>query len=275
MTEFYGYVYLTTNLVNGRKYIGQHKGSELDEKYLGSGTALLGAIQKYGRENFTNELVQFYKTREELNEGEIYHIALNNAVKSREFYNIANGGEGGSLSKENHPMWGVRGELHWNYGKNRSEETKKKIGDAHRGEKSHMFGRTEELHWNYGKPMSEAQKEKLSKAHSGKKLSEEHKENIALANKGKKHTDETKNKISEANKGLRVGSKSPLYDGKSPHARKVICLDTGEVFNSISGASRATGANKKTISLVCTGKNKTSGGLRWAYYNEYLEQQGA
>ena len=37
----YGYIYKTTNLVNGKIYVGQHKG-EFTEDYIGSGTSLLG-----------------------------------------------------------------------------------------------------------------------------------------------------------------------------------------------------------------------------------------
>ena len=44
----YGYIYVTTNLINGRKYIGQHAKPEFDESYYGSGTALKPAIKKYG-----------------------------------------------------------------------------------------------------------------------------------------------------------------------------------------------------------------------------------
>lgn len=31
----YGYIYITTNLINNRVYIGQHKGDKLDPKYIG------------------------------------------------------------------------------------------------------------------------------------------------------------------------------------------------------------------------------------------------
>lgn len=47
-------VYKTTNLVNGKFYIGIHKGTSADS-YLGSGKALSHAIKKYDRENFTRE----------------------------------------------------------------------------------------------------------------------------------------------------------------------------------------------------------------------------
>ena len=46
-------VYCTTNLINGKKYIGSHKDN--GDWYLGSGVYLAKAIKKYGRENFVRE----------------------------------------------------------------------------------------------------------------------------------------------------------------------------------------------------------------------------
>ena len=52
----YGYIYLTQNLTNNRKYIGQRKWNTFEniseDKYLGSGIILKQAIQKYGEGNF-------------------------------------------------------------------------------------------------------------------------------------------------------------------------------------------------------------------------------
>ena len=56
----YGYIYKTTNLLNGKIYVGKHKWSKegcLDENYLGSGTYLTRAIDKYGKENFICEIL--------------------------------------------------------------------------------------------------------------------------------------------------------------------------------------------------------------------------
>ena len=48
-----GYVYLTTNLINNKKYIGRRTSEVfLDTKYLGSGIHLLNAVKKYGKENY-------------------------------------------------------------------------------------------------------------------------------------------------------------------------------------------------------------------------------
>lgn len=41
--NFYGFIYITTNLINGKKYIGQKKG--YNDTYLGSGKILKLAIK--------------------------------------------------------------------------------------------------------------------------------------------------------------------------------------------------------------------------------------
>lgn len=46
----YGIIYKTTNLVNGKIYVGQT--TRDDENYLGSGSVLLQAVKKYGRKKF-------------------------------------------------------------------------------------------------------------------------------------------------------------------------------------------------------------------------------
>ena len=51
-----GFVYKTTNLIDGKIYIGKYSGK--DKKYLGSGTYLKNAINKYGRENFIREIIE-------------------------------------------------------------------------------------------------------------------------------------------------------------------------------------------------------------------------
>ena len=123
----YGYIYLTENLINGRKYIGKKASSKfLGEKYLGSGKALNVAINKYGKENFKVIMIDTAESLEELNQKEIYYIAINNAQESKEFYNISAGGlDGGPLFK----------------GHKHTEETKQRIGDSVRGEKNGFYGK--------------------------------------------------------------------------------------------------------------------------------------
>ena len=152
--EQYGYVYLITNKINNRKYIGQHKYSNgIDEKYWGSGKILLQAIDKYGIENFTREIIQYAYSKSELDYLEKYYIKINNAVFSEEYYNITTGGVGGArYGKYNN--WSTENKTGKNnpfYGHKHSEETKQKISNSKKGQKA----------WNKGKNMSLEQREKL------------------------------------------------------------------------------------------------------------------
>lgn len=48
-------IYKTTNLINNKIYVG--KDSHNDSNYFGSGTILVKAIKKYGKENFKKEIL--------------------------------------------------------------------------------------------------------------------------------------------------------------------------------------------------------------------------
>ena len=104
----YGYIYLTTNTVNDRKYIGQHRSSTFDKNYIGSGVLLLKAIEKYGKENFTTVILEECLSDAELNEKEVYYISKYDACNSDEFYNIARGGEGHTCEPWNAGKKGVQ-----------------------------------------------------------------------------------------------------------------------------------------------------------------------
>ena len=117
-------------------------------------------------------------------------------------------------------------------GKHHSEETRKKISEAFKGENNPMFGKhlSEETKQKMsesmkGKYFSEETKRKISEANKGKALSEETKQKISETKKGennpmfgKRHSEETKQKMSEAqkgkNKGKHKGKHWKLVDGK-------------------------------------------------------------
>lgn len=94
----YGYIYMTTDITNNKKYIGKHKASEFTTKYIGSGKYLLRAIKQHGKENFKVVMLEACNTLEELNEKEKFYIAKYDALKSKDFYNIHPGGDGGDIA---------------------------------------------------------------------------------------------------------------------------------------------------------------------------------
>ncbi len=65
-------IYKTTNLINGKIYIGQD--TKNNPKYLGSGIIIEQAIKKYGSKNFKKEVIEFCTDQAELNDREKYWI---------------------------------------------------------------------------------------------------------------------------------------------------------------------------------------------------------
>lgn len=88
-----GVIYCTTNLINGKKYIGYD--SRNRDNYFGSGSLIKQAIKKYGKENFIKQILENCTTVQNLLEAEQYWIAYFNAQQSDLFYNITAGGEMG------------------------------------------------------------------------------------------------------------------------------------------------------------------------------------
>ena len=85
-------IYKTTNLINGKIYIGQSINN--DPKYLGSGVFLKNAIEKHGKENFLKEVIDVADSVDELNEKEIYWIEKYNSTDKNIGYNLCSGGKG-------------------------------------------------------------------------------------------------------------------------------------------------------------------------------------
>lgn len=100
----YGFIYITTNLINGKKYIGQKKFDNASrwKSYLGSGFHLINAVKYYGKENFIREIIDIAYSAEDLNRKEEEYIKYLNAVDSESYYNMIEGGNvQESLSRRN------------------------------------------------------------------------------------------------------------------------------------------------------------------------------
>ncbi len=102
------YVYETKNLKNAKCYIGVHSSENLDDDYLGSGTAIQHAIKKYGRENFARTVLQVFDTIDAalIYESELVDVPF---VERRDTYNlVVGGGKPPRLSGPSHPLYGVK-----------------------------------------------------------------------------------------------------------------------------------------------------------------------
>lgn len=94
----YGYIYMITNKVNGKIYIGKHQyiGPGLDPNYFASGKIINEAVNKYGRENFDVAMLSTADTLDELNAKEAAYIKEYNSQDLSVGYNLTCGGDGGN-----------------------------------------------------------------------------------------------------------------------------------------------------------------------------------
>ena len=115
-------IYKTTNLINGKYYIGKHKTQNLDDMYLGSGKILTRAIKKYGIDNFTKEYLFIFDNEEDMNAKE-KELVSEEFIKEDTNYNLKVGGEGGwDYINTKYPNGTM-------YGKSLKPETKKILSD--------------------------------------------------------------------------------------------------------------------------------------------------
>jgi len=114
-------IYKTTNIINGKIYIGQTANN--NETYLGSGVKIYEAIRKYGKENFKREVIDRASCLSELAEKEKHWIKFYDSQNPMIGYNIAFGGQGIG-----------------NFGLVRSEKTRKLMSESKQGEKNNMYG---------------------------------------------------------------------------------------------------------------------------------------
>ena len=125
------------------------------------------------------------------------------------------------------------------------------------------------LEWCNHKYNINYSKDKMSEVHKGKQLSNKHKHSVGESLKGRTLADTHKNNISESLKGC-----------KNPKARKIVCVETKQSFDTITEAERwcKCSSIKQHLSnpnrCKSAGKHPVTGErLHWMYYEDWMEQQ--
>ena len=200
----YGYVYKTTNMINGKIYIGQHKSTVFDTDYKGSGVYLQCAIAHYGIENFNVELLEAVESQEELDASEIRLIEEYNSRDLNIGYNIAVGGAGGQNG------------IH----RKRTAETRQKIADSWNRRNRVMSEETRKKLRDSWKNMPDSKKEerarKLSEKLTGRTMSQEIRDKIGDSCRGQKRTEEQRAKMSQAQR-----NKGPISEEQRERIAKI------------------------------------------------------
>ena len=93
------YIYKTTCNVTGKWYVGMHSTCNLEDGYMGSGKILRHSIRKYGVDNHTKEVLEYFDSREELILREI-EIINGELISDNLCINLKEGGTGGFSSEE-------------------------------------------------------------------------------------------------------------------------------------------------------------------------------
>ena len=231
----YGFTYITTNLINGMKYVGRRKCDKYGtwKSYLGSGRAFKQALKKYGKENFKREIIAWYETEEELNNAEAKLIEELNAVRDRTYYNLSVGGNvcaGFHIPEESKEI--MRRKISASYTDERRKKYSERMKQHNPNADGHIF--------------------------RGKKLPKEQVEAMRERAKGSPGLKGKDNPMY----GKR-GEQHPLYGEKSPFAISVRCIETGETFATYKEAGEHFGTSGSQISRCCNGYNKTCMGFHF------------
>lgn len=224
-------VYKITNLVNNKAYVGQtiQKLAQRRREHLSlkgyKGSHLLNAIKKYGRNNFSVEVLEECSSIEQLDEREAHWIAKLGTTDRTKGYNIAEGGHRVVLS----------------------EESRKKISNSLKG-----------------RPMLATTKDALRKANLGRKLSKEHIENTKRGLKGRKLSSEHRKSISVRMKGKKPDREATRRSAEK-RKKPIVCLNDGKVYRSAIDAASSLNIRPQHIQRVLYGSRKSVHGLTFAF----------
>ena len=264
------YVYEITNNINGMKYIGKrscHCEIEKDN-YMGGGTVLKKAQKEFGLKNFSKKILAIADNDDMVLDLESYYIEKRNAVESDAYYNQVYGGDISHMFKHND---GDKQEL---VRKRISEKNKgTNAGENSKVAKKVICLNTKEV---YVSCAEAGLKNGLSRS----AVSRACRSKFLVGNAGKNKETGAKLKwmyYEEYLKKVKDGTiDEVIYKSKlNDNTKQVICLNTGEVFDSIVEASIKY--NASSISTACyagttSGTHPVTGEkLKWMHYSDYIK----
>ncbi len=229
-------IYKTTNLKNGKYYIGKQK--SYTDSYFGSGTALKFAIKKYGKENFKKEILEVCNSEKELEIKELLWIDKFDAVNDKKSYNLIR--ETSANKHRSYKDLGYRKKLSDSIKKMlNTPESKLRLQKQNSGENNPM----------YGKQRPDEFKKKISKLHKGKVISDKTKEKMKLSKLGTSLSNETKEKmmISQQNRWNTIIIEVNFPDGFYKFNNRNDFKSFIKKYNSSIPLGRTHGAKDKRI----------------------------
>lgn len=251
-----GYIYVTFEPISGKFYIGKHTSYKWHDYYYGGG--YYPKIWKKEELNLYHWPIQWCYSKEGLSEAEYSWIN-----KYKCYSDIANLVEGGDR-EDTFPKV-ISNEL-----RQKLSDILLTIGNPRKGK--HY---TEEEKENLRQKAIERCSNPAYMENLVKKLKEYYKHHDGKA-LGRKHTQKERDKMSAKKAELFNRSKTdytPDSDSANKYLNmklKVICLDTGEIFNSLVDANMTYGNKKGHISDVCKGRRRTAFGKRWRFLDNDL-----
>ena len=191
-------IYQTTNLLNGKIYIGVHQTNNVEDQYLGSGKLLLRAVRKYGREHFNKKVLFKYETLTEALDKE-KEIVTQEFIKRKDTYNISIGGGVGGKN-----INGLTFE-----GRKHTKESKEKIREA-LARREHKLSDEALRRIIHNNKTNKERKRKISETLKGQPKTTDHKKNLSVSLQ----------KYYEDNPSAKDRNKGPKPKIKCPHCGK-------------------------------------------------------
>lgn len=261
-------------------------------------TYFYNAIQKYGWDNFTHEILFDGLSREEAEQKEKELISFYNSTNHKFGYNIQSGGYSSECEYLEKPVICIETKIVYKSATDASRKldiSNATISSCCRGENKEAGG----FHWMFANEYDDNKVSLWLENAKSKKCTE-----VYCIDTGKTYSS-----IRDASLDTGVGANiiSNCCSGELSHAgnlmwlylddvteeninrminqkktredkklsRRVICLETKEIYKSPNDAQDKTGISRTHIKECCKGNGVSAKGYHWMYLSDYTEESAA